>query len=99
MISYSLAVLLALLSLIVGDHLLRTRVMEFQNKAFWKTAGIFAVFQFVFDNLFTAVGVWRFDAAQTLGVFIPFIPVENMVYGFVLLGWTIVLFTFWARVK
>ncbi len=97
MMEYSFILLGVLLFLVGLDRTLGTRILRRDNYPFWKTAFVFAAFQWVFDNYFTFIGIWRFDSAQTMGVFIPFIPVENMVYGFELLALTVILYSFFAR--
>lgn len=74
------------------DKILQTRVLVRNNTVFWKTAAVFFVFQLVFDNLFTLLGVWSFNSAETLGIFVPFIPIENLIYGQELLAFTIILY-------
>ncbi|MCX8198123.1 MAG: lycopene cyclase domain-containing protein [Candidatus Micrarchaeota archaeon] len=48
-------------------------------------------FQLVFDNLMTAAGLWSFSRSHTLGIFLPFIPLENLAFGLSLMLATIIL--------
>ena len=43
--------------------------------------GLAVLFQLVFDNLMTAAGLWIFNPAATLGIFLPYIPLENLLFG------------------
>lgn len=53
-------------------------------------AGFIVVFfQLIFDNIMTAVGLWVFDFSHTIGLAVPFIPVENLVFGLALMLATI----------
>jgi lycopene cyclase domain-containing protein len=97
MMEYTWSVGIFLIFLLALDRALDTRVLRLSNRSFWITALIFAGFQFVLDNYFTRTGIWTFNSAEVIGVFIPFIPIENMVYGFELLALTIILYSFFAR--
>jgi lycopene cyclase domain-containing protein len=49
-------------------------------------------FQLIFDNIMTWAGLWEFDFSQTLGLSLPFIPLENLLFGlalalFMVAGW------------
>ncbi len=41
-------------------------------------------FQLIFDNIMTWAGLWEFDFSQTLGLSLPFIPLENLLFGLAL---------------
>lgn len=97
MMEYTLTVGVFLVFLFVLDHVLNTRVLRLSNRPFWSTALIFAAFQLVLDNYFTQAGIWKFNHTEVIGIFIPFIPIENLVYGFELLALTIILYSFFAR--
>ncbi|MCX8174774.1 MAG: lycopene cyclase domain-containing protein [Candidatus Micrarchaeota archaeon] len=47
-------------------------------------------FQLVFDNLMTAQGLWVFDFSHTLGIAVPTIPLENLLFGLALALATVV---------
>lgn len=40
-----------------------------------------AFFQIIFDNYMTWLGLWSFDFSKTLGIKIPIIPLENLIFG------------------
>lgn len=48
-----------------------------------------ALAQFVFDNLTVALGFWQFNEAATLGIRIPFMPLENLFFGAALFLFTV----------
>jgi lycopene cyclase domain-containing protein len=37
--------------------------------------------QLIFDNMMTAQGLWIFDFSKTLGIAVPIIPLENLLFG------------------
>lgn len=94
---YTLAIVLAMIGLIFLDRQLKTHVLRVNNHPLWGAAIVFALFQFVLDNYFTSRGLWMFNSNQMVGVFIPFIPIENILYGFELLLLAIILYEFFAR--
>jgi len=55
---------------------------------------IAALSQLIFDNIMAAAGLWQFDFSQTLGIAVPVIPVENLLFGLALALATI---TSWER--
>ena len=57
---------------------------------------ISAFFQLIFDNYMTSLGLWSFDFSYTLGMAIPFIPLENIVFGTSL---AIATIASWERLK
>ncbi len=97
MMEYTIGVLVGLILLFVVDRALQTHVLRVRNHPFWFAAGIFAVFQLLFDNLFTWQGIWIFNRAEVIGIFVPFIPIENLFFGFELFAFTIILYEFFRR--
>ncbi|MBI4361501.1 lycopene cyclase domain-containing protein [Candidatus Micrarchaeota archaeon] len=51
-----------------------------------------ALAQVVFDNVTVAAGFWEFNDAATLGIRIPFMPLENLFFGLALFLFTIFFF-------
>lgn len=89
---YTLSIIIFGIFLVVLDKIFQMHILSRSNIAFWKTAAVFFVFQLVFDNLFTYLGVWSFNSAETIGIFVPFIPIENLIYGQELLAFTIIFY-------
>jgi lycopene cyclase domain-containing protein len=99
MTEYTFAVIAGLILVYFIDRTLKTHVLRFSNRPFWKTAAIFAAFQLVFDNLCTFLGIWKFNSQHVLGIFVPFIPIENLIFGFELLSLSVILYEFFARAR
>ena len=38
-------------------------------------------FQLIFDNYMTSLGLWIFDYSHTVGIKLPIIPLENLIFG------------------
>jgi len=45
------------------------------------TCAISVFFQLIFDNLMTSLGLWSFDFSYTVGLAVPVIPIENLLFG------------------
>lgn len=66
---------------------------EFKNaRVVWAAVGVAVLAQLVFDNLTVAAGFWEFNDAATLGIRLPFMPLENLFFGaglflFTVLSW------------
>lgn len=97
MMEYTLATVVGLLFVFVLDYLvLRTKIIRFTPPMVYTTI-IFVIFQLVFDNLFTWQGLWVFNTDETIGVLVPFIPIENIFFGVEMLWFTLILFSFFSR--
>ncbi|MEM4347993.1 MAG: lycopene cyclase domain-containing protein [Candidatus Anstonellaceae archaeon] len=59
-------------------------------------ASVCIFFQLIFDNLMTWAGLWIFDPGQVLGIWLPFIPIENLAFGLALMFATV---AFWELGK
>lgn len=51
-----------------------------RNAVLW-AGGLVALAQLIFDNLTVWRGFWQFNDAATLGLRIPFMPLENLLFG------------------
>jgi lycopene cyclase domain-containing protein len=92
-VTYTLAALLgvaaaALLDLVV----LRTRLLL--RKAFWTAYAIIVFFQLVVNGLLTGLRIVRYDPDQIVGVHVVYAPVEDLLFGFSLVLFTL---TLWVR--
>ena len=95
MYEYTLVALIALLFIIILDRkLLRTRIIAWKNSRLWKTTAVFVLFQLVLDNYFTAKGLLVFNPHTVIGIYLPFIPIENILFGIELLWLSIILYSF-----
>lgn len=53
-------------------------------------AFIAVISQLIFDNIMASAGLWKFDFSQTLGIAVPVIPLENLMFGLALAIATVV---------
>ncbi len=97
--TYTAFALTTLVGVILLDNGLNTHVFRVRNHPFWAAAIAFVAFQLVFDNFFTARGLWLFDPTSLLGIFLPFIPIENLLFGFCLFSCTIILYEHFCRAR
>jgi len=96
MMQYTLAVFIGFFLVIGFDRILRTNVIRPSSQMIYTTI-IFLAFQLVFDNYFTIQGLWVFNPSETLGIFLPFIPVENLIFGVEMLWFTLIVYTYLQR--
>ena len=95
MYEYTLATLGVMALLLALDKwLLRTHIITLRNTRLWKTTAVFAIFQLVLDNYLTAQGLWIFDPHRVMGIYLPFIPIENILFGVELLWMTLLFYAF-----
>ncbi len=79
----------------LGLNLKFNPVFRKNQTAIMVATGIVVVAQLVFDNLTVATGFWHFNDAATLGIRIPFMPLENLFFGLALFLFT-ALFWEWS---
>ena len=97
MIAYTLSAVLAAFFLFGADRLLlKTRVLV-PSPQNLRTGILFLLFQLVFDNLFTFWGLWHFNAGEILGSYTPIVPIENLLYGQVLLWTTVLVYAYFSN--
>lgn len=86
---YLLVVSLLVLLVFMLDRALRTRLAA--NWKFWFMQLFTAVMVVLFD--FYAVGrIWFFNAEATVGIYVFSTPLENLLFGFAMVGLTLVFF-------
>jgi len=73
-----LALALIALAMLLDYVVLRTRVIFTRHVL--RTAGILVVTTLVFDNVLSALPVYVFNRAQTLGIYLPWAPIEDLFY-------------------
>ena len=61
------------------------------------TLAVAALAQLVADNLTVLRGFWHFNDAATLGIRIPFMPLENLFFGLALCLFTVLFFEAFSR--
>lgn len=73
-----LVLALIALALILDYVVLRTRVIFTRHVL--RTAGILVVTTLVFDNVLSALPVYVFHREKTLGIYLPWAPIEDLFY-------------------
>jgi lycopene cyclase domain-containing protein len=92
--SYTVAALLGVVAASVVDMLvLRTNLLR--RKAFWTAYAIVLFFQLIVNGLLTGLKIVRYRPATILGWRIVYAPVEDVLFGFVLVLVTLSLWV-WA---
>ncbi len=56
-------------------------VVKLSSKHLLIAVAISVFFQLIFDNYMTLLGLWSFDFSKTLGIAVPIIPLENLLFG------------------
>ncbi|MBM3281918.1 MAG: lycopene cyclase domain-containing protein [Candidatus Diapherotrites archaeon] len=97
MMEYTISTIIGFVIVLFLDRiLLRTKIIGFSPRMVYTTV-VFIVFQLFFDNYFTQQGLWSFNSAETLGVLVPFVPIENIFFGIEMLWFALILFSFFSR--
>jgi lycopene cyclase domain-containing protein len=73
-----LALALIGLAILLDYVILRTRVIFTRHVL--RTAGILVVTTLVFDNVLSALPVYVFHREKTLGIYLPWAPIEDLFY-------------------
>ncbi|HET6878437.1 MAG TPA: lycopene cyclase domain-containing protein [Jatrophihabitans sp.] len=75
----------------VGVDLLLTRTRLLLTRTFWVAYAIVLFFQLVVNGLLTGLRIVRYDPAQILGPRLAFAPVEDLLFGFAMILFTLSL--------
>lgn len=86
---YLVAMLLLCLAVIMLDRICRTKLIT--NWKFWAMQLFTAIMAILFD-IFANGFIWSFNTSETIGIFIINTPLENLLFCFVMVGATLVLF-------
>jgi lycopene cyclase domain-containing protein len=93
-VSYTVLALLAVVLTAAVDQLvLRTKLLR--RKAFWTAYAIIFVFQLIVNGILTGVPVVRYDPNTIIGVHVVNAPVEDLLFGFSMVLFTLTLWV-WA---
>ncbi|MRJ75418.1 lycopene cyclase domain-containing protein [Aeromicrobium sp. SMF47] len=88
--------LVAVLATIVLDlWILRTRLLT--RRVFWVSYAIVLFFQLLTNEWLTSRGVFRYDPDAILGWRVGHAPVEDFLFGFALVTWSMCWWTWWGR--
>lgn len=91
--TYTIAALLGVLAAALLDlAVLRTKLLL--RKAFWTAYAIIVFFQLVVNGLLTGLRIVRYNPDQIIGLRIVYAPVEDLLFGFALVLFTL---TLWVR--
>jgi lycopene cyclase domain-containing protein len=95
-VTYTVSVLLAVLAAVVVDlWVLRTRLLT--GIVFWATYPIVLLFQLLSNGVLTGRGVVRYAGWTILGLRIAYAPVEDLLFGFALVLFTLSLWVWLGR--
>ena len=67
------------------------------RRAFWTAYAIVLFFQLLANGWLTGRGIVRYDPAAVLGWRVAFAPVEDLLFGFALVLWTLDWWVLWGR--
>jgi lycopene cyclase domain-containing protein len=68
-----------------------------RRRVFWTAYGIVVGFQLLTNGWLTGRGIVRYDPDVILGWRIAFAPVEDLLFGFALVLWTLDWWVWWGR--
>jgi lycopene cyclase domain-containing protein len=88
--------LVAVLVTVVLDlWVLRTRLLT--RRSYWVAYAIVLFFQLLTNEWLTSRGVFRYDPEAILGWRVGHAPVEDFLFGFALVTWSMCWWTWWGR--
>lgn len=94
--SYTAAALLGVLAAALVDLVgLRTRLLT--RAVFWATYPVIILFQLISNGILTGRDIVRYDPAAIIGLRIVFAPVEDLLFGFALVLFTLSLWVWHGR--
>ncbi|MFL6182383.1 MAG: lycopene cyclase domain-containing protein [Actinomycetes bacterium] len=103
--TYTQLALLAIVAVVFVDvAVLRTRILA--RKAFWVSYAIIVLFQLVTNGVLTGFSIVRYSADDIVGSDqvkfvgdgrIAFAPLEDLLFGFVVVVLTLSLWVWWGR--
>jgi len=95
-VTYTVSVVLGVLAAAVVDlWVLRTRLLI--GVVFWATYPIVLLFQLLSNGVLTGRGVVRYADSTILGLRIAYAPVEDLLFGFALVLFTLSLWVWLGR--
>jgi lycopene cyclase domain-containing protein len=74
---------------------LRSRVLA--RRTFWAAYAIVVVFQLVTNGVLAGSQIVRYDPGTIIGWRLAGAPVEDLLFGFALVTWTLSWWVFWGR--
>ncbi|MFV2009082.1 MULTISPECIES: lycopene cyclase domain-containing protein [unclassified Micromonospora] len=94
--SYTVAALLGVVAAVLVDLVvLRTRLVL--RAVFWATYPIIVGFQLLSNGILTGRHIVRYDPAATVGLRIAYAPVEDLLFGFAMVLFTLSVWVWLGR--
>ncbi|SNQ50359.1 conserved membrane hypothetical protein [Frankia canadensis] len=94
--SYTLLAVLGVAGAVAADlWVLRTRLLT--RRIFWTSYAIIVVFQLIANGVLTGFRIVVYDPGTILGPRIAHAPIEDLLFGFALVTWTLSWWVWWGR--
>ena len=83
MLEYTILCVIAIFVVVYLDRKFETKVLHSirYNKTRRRNFILAVCLQLIFDNITVWRGLWIFNHKELLGIFLPFIPLENLIFG------------------
>ncbi|MBL7501152.1 lycopene cyclase domain-containing protein [Frankia nepalensis] len=94
--SYTALALVGVAAAATAD-LFAFRVRLLRRKAFWAAYAIIVGFQLLVNGVLTGFEIVRYDPDAILGPRVVYAPVEDLLFGFALVLWTLDWWVWWGR--
>jgi lycopene cyclase domain-containing protein len=94
--SYTALAVLGVVTAVAAD-LFAFRVRLVARRAFWVAYGIIVGCQLGTNGVLTGFDIVRYDPGTILGWRLAFAPVEDLLFGFALVLWTLDWWIWWGR--
>jgi lycopene cyclase domain-containing protein len=95
-VSYTGLAIIGCVAAVAAD-LVAFRVRLVTRKGFWVSYAIIVGCQLVANGVLTGRGIVRYDPATIVGWRLAFAPVEDLLFGFALVLWTLDWWIWWGR--
>jgi lycopene cyclase domain-containing protein len=90
-----LAILAVVIAGVIDQLLLRTNLLR--RKAFWTSYAIVLAFQLIVNGVLTGLPVVRYNGNDILGARIAYAPVEDLLFGFSMVLFTLTMWVWLGR--
>jgi len=95
-VTYTHLVAVSVVVVVVAD-VFALRVRLLRRRVFWTAYAIVIFFQLLTNGWLTGRRIVRYDPDAILGWRIAFAPVEDLLFGFALVLWTLDWWVWWGR--
>ncbi|CAO5241095.1 lycopene cyclase domain-containing protein [Frankia sp. AgKG'84/4] len=94
--SYTELAVLGVAGAVIADlWVLRTRLLT--RRIFWVSYAIIIVFQLIANGVLTGFGIVVYNREAILGPRLAYAPVEDLLFGFAMVTWTLSWWIWWGR--